>query len=158
MLKGTLVVIGVVVLELLQFFPFWRFLTFETLIIYKPADKFWPSGLISIKPSQMMSYTKFFNQKNIKQFWQFIHILQTRIKIYLLVCKLSLWPRRYLKLCKNISCHIELLWVKFGHYIVYSFWVIKIFLLLGSVLFWSVKCTSVLKKTLGMTKIYNTCF
>ena len=74
-------------------------------------------------------------------------------KTYILVCKLSLWLHRYFKLCKNISRHIDILWAKFSHDIIYSFWVI---LFLETALFSSVKCISVQKNWKSMFFLFLT--
>ena len=84
--------------------------------------------------------------QSFKKFCWFKRILQTKTKKCVLVCKLPLWHHRNLKLCKNVSYHNNNMYVKFRWNSNNSFWVIKIFLLLGSVLFWSEKCISIRKK------------
>ena len=125
-----------VAFELLRFswlWGFWGFPNFWEIDNLQTSAQLLTKGLdfkkIFINNTRFFNHTKFQTILTIQSYFT-----ETSIKIYIL------------KFCKNISRHIVILWVTFGHDIVYRFWVIKIFLFLGSVLFWSVKCTSVQKR------------
>ena len=165
LLRPTFIEIALSVNDLLHFLCFSQFQTEDRLIIYRRAHNFWPINPIFMKLSQMIYFISLYKFAK----FQTILIFETDFTDQSLKTRCGpTWRHKNLKLHEIVFCYMGNMHVQFHQNSNNSFWIIKIFLILGSVPFWSVKCTCVrkkignhayfLSKSINFPKMYKDCF